>query len=149
MRVSLPRDPIGTRLLGRNTSRKARDRHIEATPEEVHGTDLAKKSPAEPRQDAIHLQQDLPKTPDVFRIVGSMRSILLKRNGVRYLGWHRADSGLEPKKAKPRHNLGVKVSNTPRAKSYRFGLARARLELQNMIDEVKIYLKNLCTVWDR
>src|SRR2546421_12974995 len=67
-------------MLGRGTSRKTSDCEVEAPPKKMDGAALAAETRTEFFEDAIALQQHAPETIGVFRIVGTMLLILLKRD---------------------------------------------------------------------
>src|SRR5207302_6500646 len=94
VRIGLPHDPtpdIRSISCGRRraTTRKAGDRQIETTPEEMHRTDLSEKARTKRLHHPVALQQYTPESLGVDRIVMSMGAILIKGDRIADLARHR------------------------------------------------------------
>src|SRR6478672_7406229 len=100
VRVGFGHDPtghVGGDPAGRwcRAAGKARDREVEAAPEEVDRAYLADKARAEHLQDAVGLRQRLPKPLNHHRIILRMGSVLVERYGIRDFIRHGPDVDLD------------------------------------------------------
>ena len=120
---------------------KARDRHVEAAPEEVHRACLAEKARAELLEHAIHVDEDAPELLRVMGIISRVLAVPLKRNGVGDLDRHRPDPDLQSKRFQPVHDIVVEIGNRAGLQRQTFRSPIARLYVQAVIDEVEVDLK--------
>ena len=81
MGVGFLRDAIGAGLCGRAAAGEARQREIEASPEEMDGAALADEEGAEIVEDIATGRENAPEFVDGFAVVGGVSSILVEGIG--------------------------------------------------------------------
>src|SRR5450759_950552 len=81
----------------RAPARKARHREIEAAPEEMHRTRLAKEAGAELLEHPVGIHKDLQEAPHGVWIVGSMPVVLRKPDRLRQFVGHLVDGDANAK----------------------------------------------------
>jgi hypothetical protein len=133
----------------RLASGKARDRMVEAAPEEVDRADLAEKARAEPLEHPVDLEEDAPEAKGGIRIVGGMHPVLTEWDRVRQLVRAAVDSHADVKLGERRHQRVVEVGNRLRREREAALLAGTGLDQQRMVDEVEIDLERPALVRDR
>src|SRR5437588_1306110 len=89
------RHAIGTRSLGGAPTGEERHGKVEAAPEEVHGTTLAKKRRAVALHNGGSLGQDAPETLRIERIVRSVDLIDITTNGILHFARQGIDRDLD------------------------------------------------------
>ena len=77
-------------------TREARDREIEAAPEEMHQTGLAQEAGAESREQRVRDNEGAPEAVRGIGVVGAVNFIGRKRDRVVHLVWSRADGDMHP-----------------------------------------------------
>ena len=65
-------------MLGRPAARKTRDREIERSPEQMHGTALADEAGAEFLEDPVALHEGAPEAVDRRRVVRAMHLVAIE-----------------------------------------------------------------------
>src|SRR5262249_22626122 len=91
VRIGFAGDWISAVPSGSRLSRKAGDRKVETSPEEMNGAALPYKAGTELQKNVINRYQHLPETVNVFRIVRVVLGIALERNRIRNFDGHRPD----------------------------------------------------------
>src|ERR671919_276064 len=98
----------------RRPSGKARDRQIEAAPEEMHRTALATKARSELLEHPIALHQNAPESIGVFPIVRAVLVVFIERDRVLNLVRQLVNRYRQVKFVESLHHSPVKIGNEPR-----------------------------------
>ena len=77
----------------RQSPREPARRQVEAAPEEVHRARLADEAAPERLEHPVSLEEDTPEAVGLAWIVGRVLVVVLERDGVRNLAWHRPNGG--------------------------------------------------------
>ena len=101
-------------MFRRATAGKARHRQIETAPEEMHGAAFADEPCAEKLQDAIRLEEHLPKTVRELTIIGAMNRIAAEGDCIRDLGGKLIDLDLDASPSELRHHDFEEAGHRPR-----------------------------------
>src|SRR5437764_253884 len=80
--IGLARDTVSALAFRSAPPGEPGQREIKTSPEEMHWTGLPNKARPEFLQNLIGRNQDAPEAVRIFRIVGSVDTIFIKRNGV-------------------------------------------------------------------
>src|SRR5512138_3731230 len=95
----------------RRTAGKARNREVEAAPEEMHRARLAEKTGAELFEHTIAVDEDLLEALHGFGIIGRMRRVLRESCRVRQFVWHFVDDDVDSDVVQCRHDCCVEARN--------------------------------------
>ena len=103
---------------------------------------FADEAAAELLKNRFEVDQDMPETRCVRRVVRRMDGVLIEPNRIRNFHRHGPNLYFDSQRFQSRHKFAVEAHHTPRGKVEQFGLAPAGLNPQHMLDEVKFHLKN-------
>ena len=103
----------------RSTPREACYRQVKTAPKEVYRAGFPSKWPAKGFHHPVHMEQNLPETMGIFRIIRRMFFILFKRNLLLHFHRNCPDLNTNPQRMQYCHKFAVKGSN-------RFSLQRDR-----------------------
>src|SRR5262249_13029164 len=102
------------RMRRREPAGKARDREVEASPEEMHRADLADKTGPEQREHAMRAEQNAPEARGVVAVVGSVHTVTIERNGVGDLVRHRVDTDVDAKLGQRGEQIDIELRHRHR-----------------------------------
>src|SRR5947207_9005560 len=107
--IGLARDTVSALAFGSTPSGEARQSEIETSPEEMHWTGLPDKARPEFLQNLIGRNQDAPEAVRIFRIVGSVDTIFIKRNRIGNLHRHLPDFHLDSRGVQRVNEFAIKI----------------------------------------
>src|SRR5580700_154953 len=112
MRIGFARHCIRPRPLRCATSRKPRNREIEAAPEKVNRAALSNETTAELLEYGVDGYQDAPESVRIFRIVRFVDAILGKRDWVRHLIRRGMDLYVQAERVERAHDIIVEIRDS-------------------------------------
>src|SRR3954466_16307630 len=93
----------------RGSPRVARQRQVEAAPEQLHRALLADEARLERREHAVGLTEALPQELSVDWVIGGMPIVRRKRGRVRNFGGHGSNRGLDSQPRQAAHEVAVEM----------------------------------------
>src|SRR2546421_6742956 len=109
MGIGLTRNTVCALAFRSTPSGETRQSKIKTSPEEMHWTGLPDKARPEFLQNLIRRKQDAPEAVRIFRIVGSVDTIFIKRNRVGNLHRHLPDFHLDSRGAQRVNEFAIKT----------------------------------------
>src|SRR5580658_4051677 len=96
-------------MFRRSTAGEASTGEIESSPEKMDRAHFSDEAGAKDGDDSGGLQQNVPESLHVFRVICLVRVVLLKWDGLSYLNRHRPDVHRGGKRIECGHDLQVEV----------------------------------------
>ena len=129
------------RMQRRPAAGKARDRQVEAAPEEMHRAAFADEARSERPEHPVRLQQNAPELLCVIGVIGRMRVVLAEADWRVDLVRQVVDADLDAQFGQNAHQLGVKCGDGARMKPDLPDGAIARGGEQHMPRKIEIELE--------
>jgi hypothetical protein len=131
--------PVRAFTRRRGSPRKARDRQVEAAPEELHRAALADEGTAAVSEHLLDLEQDAPEALRLFAVIAGVHGIILKSDRILDLHRHRADLHWQPHGQQRCGELAVEIRHASRFECQRPLIPIVGAQVETMRNEVEFH----------
>src|SRR5208282_4852188 len=121
--------------------RKARDRKVEAPPEEMDGARLAEEGGTEMCENFVHREEYAQEATSVIAIVSSVLIVLIEGNGISDLARRGRDPHVQPEFGHCGKQLGIELGDRRRPEQELAEIPVARSYPQHMVNKIEVDLK--------